>query len=389
MTSKQVHIRNGFARTAFGWIGVAMIALSGCSQFDMKKNIPWGAGENAEFAPPLKVAAIWTDTVLNQANASSLRGFGGRLMFYAAEGGKPIKVQGALVVYAFDETGRDTEHVKPDRKFVFTAEQFEKHYSKSPLGHSYSVWLPWDEAGGPRREISLLVRFTPLNGAVVVGDASKQNLPGYSESDVTQYPAPAAAPATVPPYLYPTPPTVAAPMNGSPLLNAPAVAQVDPAVQPVAYQAPLPGAAAPNFAAPTVGAPALIPTDAQSPRRMTTTTINIPAGTRMRNTTFAPNVYGTGAGGYQAAQAANGQNLAPYANGSAATSLPGSAAAMNSAMMNSATMNSQAGPGSPGAAASGAPEPQRSGHYGPQRLRPLGAPLDRLVRDHAPWQPLR
>ena len=55
-----------------------------------------------------------------------------------------MKGRGSLVVYAFDETDRDPANMKPDRKFVFTQEQFEKHYSKSTLGHSYSVWLPWD-----------------------------------------------------------------------------------------------------------------------------------------------------------------------------------------------------------------------------------------------------
>ena len=68
--------------------------------------------------------------------------------------------------------------VKPDKKFVFTPEQFAQHYEKSSLGHSYAVWVPWDAAGGPQKEVSLIARFTPKNGQLVVGDPSRHVLPG-------------------------------------------------------------------------------------------------------------------------------------------------------------------------------------------------------------------
>ena len=82
------------------------------------------------------------------------------------------------MVYAFDEDGRDPSNAKPDRKYVFTKEQFAKHYSKSNIGHSYSVWIPWDEVGGPQKQISLIVRFTPDKGDVVVGEQTRHLLPG-------------------------------------------------------------------------------------------------------------------------------------------------------------------------------------------------------------------
>jgi len=50
--------------------------------------------------------------------------------------------------------------------------------SKSELGSSYSFWLPWDEVGGPRTEVSLICRFEPKGGAVVSSEQAKQSLPG-------------------------------------------------------------------------------------------------------------------------------------------------------------------------------------------------------------------
>lgn len=152
--------------------------LAGCARFDMARKIPWGEGRDGQIEQPLKVVAIWADTVMQQAGRPSQRGFGGRLMFYAQEGGKPVKVDGTLVVYAFDEAGRELTDVVPDRKFVIEPEDFKKHYSKSTIGHSYSIWMPWDEVGGPQTDVSLIVRFISTGGAVVVGEQSKQLLPG-------------------------------------------------------------------------------------------------------------------------------------------------------------------------------------------------------------------
>lgn len=330
---------------------LAATLLAGCSKFDfdMSRNIPWGAGGDGVMQPPMKVVAVWTDTVLTQGLAPATRGFGGRVMFYAVEGGKPIKVRGTLTVYAFDETGRDVESTKPDRKFIFTPEQFEKHYSKSALGHSYSVWLPWDAAGGPLREISLLVRFQPENGTAVVGDPAKQHLPGPRQEELapTAKRMPDAATATVP--------TAALPQPAS-------------GVQQVSYEQPLGAApaidstAAPINGAPTGGTwPAPV-----APRRMTTTTIAIPNGPQSRR--------GTTWG-----QPSNAPQTTPAAYGP--TTSEGRSASPTGAPL----PTQQPLPGGPQQPAPQTSE-QSSTHFGPRRLRPLGSPLARLERDHVPWQ---
>ena len=134
--------------------------------FDLRKRIPWESlTEKSE--QPYKIVAVWTDTVLHQADKRPERGFGGRLYFYGKDGQQPLKVEGRLVVYAFVETGRDPANPKPDRKYVFPPDQVERLFSESELGPSYSVWLPWDGAGGPQLEISLAARFEPKKGALV------------------------------------------------------------------------------------------------------------------------------------------------------------------------------------------------------------------------------
>lgn len=168
-----------------------LVATTGCSQFNMSRRIPWRADTSDDPRQANKVLATWTDAVSHNPNRPPQRGFGGRLMFFEAASDKPIKVAGDLVVYAFDEKGRDRSNNKPDRKFVFPAQTLESLYSESKIGHSYSVWIPWDEVGGPQAEIGLIARLVPKEGSPVVSPQSKIVLPGTESPSRDQYTAPA------------------------------------------------------------------------------------------------------------------------------------------------------------------------------------------------------
>lgn len=172
----------------------ALIYATGCSTFDLKKGIPWGAGLNGEFSAPMKVMPVWTDTVMYQAGRPPVRGFGGRLFFHKDENGDPVKVKGTLEVYAFDEAGRMPNDSRPTRKYVFTPEQFQKHYGKSDIGHSYSVFIPWDEHGGEQKRITLITRFVPEGAPLVISEPSQQSLPGKPVTELAQQHAPPMRP---------------------------------------------------------------------------------------------------------------------------------------------------------------------------------------------------
>jgi hypothetical protein len=142
-----------------------------------KKMTSWGDDES-ETQIPQRVVCSWTDTVLYQTGKQPQRGFGGRLIFYGDEADKPVLVDGQLVVYAFDESNRDLTDNKPTRRYVFPPDQIARRMSKTALGPSYSFWLPWDDAGGPETEVSLIARFEPKGGAMVVGEQTRYRLPG-------------------------------------------------------------------------------------------------------------------------------------------------------------------------------------------------------------------
>ena len=179
-------------------IFLSLLAACGCASFELpslnlEKYLPMMTGRTGEFRRPLKMVAFWTDTVRTAEGQPAMRGFGGRLMFYDGKSGRPLKVAGTLVIYAFDESHATRDNPRPDRKFVFTTEQFPKHYSKSDLGHSYSFWLPWDPVGGATKEVDLICRFTPVEGGAIVSEQVRQLLPGVERSS----PAPALATGAV------------------------------------------------------------------------------------------------------------------------------------------------------------------------------------------------
>lgn len=178
---------------------VLLSLLCGCTQWDLSKKLPWSK-DDSKPKVPTRMSDMWTYTVMRQSGQPGVRGFGGRILFYNNDDEKPIKVDGTLTVYAFAGAMGDASQELPEKKFVFPAEQFDSHYSESKLGHSYSVWLPWDEVGGPERQISLIARFENKAGEVLTGSPSHQTLPGFRNRPAGQGPVQQAS------YQQPTPP---------------------------------------------------------------------------------------------------------------------------------------------------------------------------------------
>jgi hypothetical protein len=316
--------------------------LTGCTSLSVKKPDVWPFNiSDNKPGMPTQVVANWTDTMLYNDSQVPVRGFGGRILFYVDGKKDPIKVEGSLVVYAFEEKNSDPNSVKPDRKFVFTKEQLESHYSKSKIGHSYSVWLPWDDAGGDQKEISLIVRFMPEKGNVIHGDQTKQILPGKT-------------------------PLLASKTNlpSSMAMNAP--------IQQVSYQQN------PAWPPNNMSAPSMEVQNGAS-RTMTTTTIAIPPSSLLKSP--QANVAPMNGGTYEsqampmavpAHATPNGQMpLQPYN--------PGAYQAANPAMSGGvSSMNSWCPPNQ---------MPQQPDRFGPGQPQAPGASISRVPSFRAPWQP--
>ena len=180
----------------------SLVGLAGCQSLQTSwspkwpQTWPWKKQDvvaQQEKQVPLRLVAIWSPDVLTQLGKRPARGFGGRLYFYN-DANEAVEVEGQLVVYAYDDTDGDGTQQLPCRKFAFTAEQFANHRSDSPLGASYSVWLPWDGIDGYRRSISLVPIFTTKAGQVVMGQQAVNMLPGRIPANQAKEPTLASQP---------------------------------------------------------------------------------------------------------------------------------------------------------------------------------------------------
>lgn len=246
---------------------VAVVGVPGCSvpkaaDFKPSKLLFWNDDE-PEKGIPIRMVGTWTDTVMSTAGQKSQRGFGGRIHFYGKKEDKPIVVDGQLVVYAFDETNRAVTDNKPTRRYVFPADQLPLRMSISEIGASYSFFLPWDEAGGPQTEVSLICRFEPKGGAVIASEQTKHVLPGtVTPTGTATAGKPPALPEGVP--HRPAQPTLESIQQGR---------MLDHSVQQTSYSGPV---ASGEVAAGFASAQPLMPAE-----RMTTTSIPLPQHYRM------------------------------------------------------------------------------------------------------------
>lgn len=126
--------------------------------------------------PPVRMAVIWKEKLLQTSGRPAVRGFTGRLYFYDHHD-NPVQVDGELTVYGYDDSDGIRKEVA-DRKYVFPADKFSGRYSQSEIGHSYTVWIPWEQHGGIRKAITLVPLFQTQSGQMVQGVANRVALTG-------------------------------------------------------------------------------------------------------------------------------------------------------------------------------------------------------------------
>jgi len=180
---------NQLTKSLFAFLAIAIcVANAGCESFTTgtsaskkkKKDASWFSFKKKEYQIPQTMNVTWSHDILTLPGKPATRGFGGRFYFYN-EKTHAIPVDGDLVVYGFDDTGktyRSEDLSQAEKRFRFTAEQFTTHFTEGELGASYSVWIPWDEAYGMQKKIMLIPTFMTKDGRIIRGAAASLNLPG-------------------------------------------------------------------------------------------------------------------------------------------------------------------------------------------------------------------
>ena len=119
---------------------LCLCGVLGCATFTTPAVAPLGSlpsvgdllDREEPIAEPKGVAVVWTGAVFQKEASQPTRGFGGMVTFYGNDRKKPIRVDGQLTVYGYDDMSADEEDPVPDRKYVFKPEQLGETLRRRP-----------------------------------------------------------------------------------------------------------------------------------------------------------------------------------------------------------------------------------------------------------------
>lgn len=167
-------------RHVFRTLALACVSLYcvGCSTTGGLKTPDLSALKPA--GPPTSAVAAWSYCVEHRDDGDPRRGFGGRVYFYDQDARRPVKIDGNVVVYAYDESVCSPDDPEPTRRHLFEKDEVKGAYVKSKLGHSYNFFVPWDSdtVNGESKKVSLIVRYVPKKGSSVMTQQTAVYMPG-------------------------------------------------------------------------------------------------------------------------------------------------------------------------------------------------------------------
>lgn len=164
------------------WLCVAVCAaggLSGCATLHLpwdKDRIPQATARN----PAIRIVCLWEQGEGRDPDGLPCRGFAGQILFLANRNAMPVQVHGDVRIYLFDDVGTPEEQAKPLRQFDFSSDAWQMHLTKSTIGPSYSVFVPYVRRGQSNAQCSIRVRLSPQDGPTVFSEVTSLPLRGPS-----------------------------------------------------------------------------------------------------------------------------------------------------------------------------------------------------------------
>ncbi|HUQ72106.1 MAG TPA: hypothetical protein VM165_21445, partial [Planctomycetaceae bacterium] len=122
------------------------LAASGCAtlQFPWDDKIPEASKKN----PVMQVTCLWEPSEGRNPDGAPCRGFAGQILFLGNKGGTPVKVDGSVMVYLFDDQGTsEEEQAAPIHQYSFDAVAWSQHLRVGSMGPTYHVFIPYTRKG--------------------------------------------------------------------------------------------------------------------------------------------------------------------------------------------------------------------------------------------------
>lgn len=162
------------------WLGLVLCSASGCQSIPLFSGMSYPEADARH--PVVEVLCVWQPAEGRGLDNLPSRGFGGQVLFFSAGRKEPVKVEGDIRIYVFDDAGVDGDASKPIHQFDFPAAAWNTFLRPSNLGASYQIFIPYTRKGVHSANCSLRVQITPPGGLPVYSRFATVNLMGHDAS---------------------------------------------------------------------------------------------------------------------------------------------------------------------------------------------------------------
>lgn len=163
--------------------------FAGCTTLDL--NLADFRREVDQTASVAEIVCLWEAAEGVGLDGLPTRGFAGQVLFFVKGQAEPVKVNGDVRIYLFDNLGTSEEQSRPLHEFNFPGDAWNAFLAKTNLGKAYQIFIPYTRKGGLQANCALRVRITAPDRKPVYSKLATVALPGRVN------PAKAAAPTTV------------------------------------------------------------------------------------------------------------------------------------------------------------------------------------------------
>lgn len=161
-----------------------LMLIAGCATLDFDL-ANFGREATEHTSQVSEVVCLWEAAEGVGLDGLPCRGFAGQIMFFTQGRAEPVRINGGVRVYVFDDHGTIEEQSRPLHEFEFPAEAWNTYLRKTNLGPAYQVFIPYTRKGGRLASCALRVRMSGENRLPLYSKLATVTLPGRRVVDAT------------------------------------------------------------------------------------------------------------------------------------------------------------------------------------------------------------
>ncbi|MCA9048241.1 MAG: hypothetical protein KDA89_05905 [Planctomycetaceae bacterium] len=128
--------------------------------------------------PVMKILSLWEPSEGQGMDGMPSRGFAGQILFFTHGSATPIPVHGVVKIHQYANYDPDQPDPTPVHTFTFDDGAWNAHAADGTLGHSYNVFLPFQEEKPAHVVCALRVEITAPDGRMISSPFTEVTLPG-------------------------------------------------------------------------------------------------------------------------------------------------------------------------------------------------------------------